>query len=284
MKYTEAGEYTITYKAVDECGNEATKQRTVVVTEAETYRTVLYADGTFIINEKSSDIEANQQAHGTETNIYPPLDAEHDYVFADYEARYWHSERASIKSTEFGSPIQPTSTAYWFIDFTSMESIDTTNLDTSNVTDMQYMFDICQSLTSLDVTNFDTSNVTNMRYMFAGCGSLTSLDVTNFDTSNVTDMSRMFYACERLTSLDVTNFDTSNVTVMGNMFGFCGNLQTIYASELFDTSNVTEDAYMFDGCTSLVGGAGTTYNSSKTNAEYARIDNPPSEKGYFTQA
>ena len=57
---------------------------------------------------------------------------------------------------------------------------------------MKDMFMDCSSLPTLDVTNFDTSNVTNMADMFNGCSSLTSLDVTNFDTSNVTTMASMF--------------------------------------------------------------------------------------------
>lgn len=43
-------------------------------------------------------------------------------------------------------------------------------------------------------------------------------------------------------------------------------------------------AGMFAGCTALVGGAGTAYNASHTDGEYARIDNPPDAPGYFTAA
>ena len=40
---------------------------------------------------------------------------------------------------------------------------------------------------------------------------------------------------------------------------------------------------MFTNCGSLVGGAGTTYNSSITDKTYARIDDPDNGKpGYFT--
>ena len=34
------------------------------------------------------------------------------------------------------------------------------------------MFDGCNSLISLDLSNFNTQNVTNMRGMLAGCNSL----------------------------------------------------------------------------------------------------------------
>ena len=80
------------------------------------------------------------------------------------------------------------------------------------------MFYGCSGLTSLDLSNFDTSNVTNMHYTFRGCTSLTSLDLSNFDTSNVTDMYGIFRDCTALTSLNISNFDSSKVTNIRFMF------------------------------------------------------------------
>ena len=39
---------------------------------------------------------------------------------------------------------------------------------------------------------FDTSNVTDMSYMFYECFSLKTLDLSNFQTNNVITMSVMF--------------------------------------------------------------------------------------------
>ena len=39
---------------------------------------------------------------------------------------------------------------------------------------------------------------------------------------------------------------------------------------------------MFYGATSLIGWKWTTYDKTKTDAEYARIDNAPDEQWYFT--
>ena len=127
------------------------------------------------------------------------------------------------------------------------KTLDVSNFDTSNVTDMQSIFYNCNQLTSLDVSNWDTSNVTNMAYMFNSCTNLTSLDVSNFNTSNVTDMRYMFYICSSLTQLDVSNFDTSNVTTMQGMFYNCHSLTSIDVSN-FDTSNVTSIYMMFVNC------------------------------------
>ena len=118
------------------------------------------------------------------------------------------------------------------ISFGNKENIKTIKklkgLDTSNVTNMNYMFGSCSSLTSLDLSNFDTSNVTNMSQMFYNCSSLTSLDLSNFDTSKVTDMRYMFSRCSSLTSLDLSNLNTSNVTSMSEMFSSCSSLKDVY--------------------------------------------------------
>ncbi|ELX6564503.1 BspA family leucine-rich repeat surface protein [Listeria monocytogenes] len=118
--------------------------------------------------------------------------------------------------------------------YSRVTSLDLSNLDTSNVTNMSNMF-AGSTATSLDVSNFDTSNVTDMSNMFAGSAA-TSLDVSNFDTSNVTDMSIMFEG-SAATSLDVSNFDTSNVTNMARMF--CRTVVTSLDLSSFDTSNTS---------------------------------------------
>ena len=109
-----------------------------------------------------------------------------------------------------------------FISFRDYDKTDLdyeiSNIDTSNVTDMRFMFNGCSYLTSLDLSNFDTSNVVNMSSMFSKCSNLTSLDLSNFNTSNVTDMHYIFNGCSNLTYLDIRNFDFTKVVSDGNMF------------------------------------------------------------------
>ncbi|MEE0929970.1 MAG: BspA family leucine-rich repeat surface protein [Acutalibacteraceae bacterium] len=123
------------------------------------------------------------------------------------------------------------------------------NLDTSNSTDMSYMFYKCKAK-NIDISSFDTNNVTDMSSMFNGCSNLTSLDVSNFDTSNVKNITSMFNGCNSLTSLDLSNFNTSSVTNMDSMFRDCSSLTSLDVSN-FDTSSVTNMSYMFSGCSSL---------------------------------
>ena len=83
--------------------------------------------------------------------------------------------------------------------------------NTSNVTDMSYMFYGCSGLTSLDVSSFNTNMVTDMTYMFKGCTSLTSLTLSNFNTSNVTYMDSMFYGCSKLKTIRMVGCSTDTV-------------------------------------------------------------------------
>ena len=77
--------------------------------------------------------------------------------------------------------------------------------DTSNVTNMSYMFDSCNSLTTIPL--LDTSNVTNMSYMFDYCSSLTT--IPQLDTSNVINMTYMFKNCSSLTTIHMTGMKVS---------------------------------------------------------------------------
>ena len=130
---------------------------------------------------------------------------------------------------------------------------------------------------------------------FANCTSITSTSLwfaflSNLDyiggieylnTSNVTDMYGMFWESWSITSLDLSSFNTGSVTDMGSMFAGCTALTTIYVSSGWSTASVTNSNAMFEGCTSLMGESGTTYNSSHTDAEYARVD-MASSPGYLT--
>ena len=76
---------------------------------------------------------------------------------------------------------------------------------------MSDMFDSCSKLTSLDLSNFNTSNVTNMYGMFHNCTSLVSLDLSNFDTSKVTNMVHMFDGCSKLNRIILNNTNPPSI-------------------------------------------------------------------------
>lgn len=150
------------------------------------------------------------------------------------------------------------------------------NINTSNVTRMDNMFDKCFRLTSVPLYNtikvtkfydmfygcsgltsvplFDTSKATDMGYMFAYCDRIKS--VPAFNTSNVTSMRHMFIGCHSLTSVPLYN--TSKVNGMSSMFAYCSVLTSV---PLFDTSNATSMDSMFENCSSLT--SVPLYNTSK---------------------
>ena len=209
------------------------------------------------------------------------VDINSSYIFKSSDSPYGTATTAIIDAS-FANYF-PTSTAYWFTYCSSLTNINgIENLNTANVTDMGGMFSGCSGLTSLDVSGFNTANVTNMGGMFSSCSGLTSLDVSGFNTANVTNMGGMFSSCSGLTSLDVSGFNTANVTNMRYMFSGCSSLTSIYVGDGWNTDIVREDEFMFYDCRNLVGGAGTTFNSSYIDATYAHIDGGASNPGYFT--
>lgn len=131
-----------------------------------------------------------------------------------------------------------------------LKTLDVSNLNTSQITDMSQMFGACTNLNILDLSNFDTSQVTDMSRMFYLCSGLTSLDVSHFNTSKVTEMIDMFGYCAGLTSLNVSHFDTSKITNMGGMFNGCKGLTFLDLSN-WDTSKVTKISGMFQDCINL---------------------------------
>lgn len=124
------------------------------------------------------------------------------------------------------------------------------NLDTSEVTDMSYMFTDGSQYTDLDLSSFDTSNVTTMSGMFLNCSKLTNLNLANFDTKNVVKLTNLFNGCSAIENINLSSFDTSNVTKMYAMFGNCENLKNVNLKN-FDTSKVTDMEAMFFNCKSL---------------------------------
>ena len=197
----------------------------------------------------------------------------------------WYSYCEGIWKVVFDpsfAEAHPKNCSKWFEGCERLFSIEGLKfLNTSEVTNMNGMFNGCSSLTSLDLSSFNTDKVTNMSYMFSGCSGLTSLVLSNFNTGKVTNMSYMFSGCSSLTSLDISTFNTGNVTKMNKMFQACTNLMTIFASNNFTIANVESGSDMFKDCTKLVGGKGTTYNQDKTRYTYARLDDGSGNPGYF---
>lgn len=130
-------------------------------------------------------------------------------------------------------------------------------------------------------SNLNTSNVTNMSYMFKDCISLTDVSdiTTNLDVANVTNMQGMFNACSKLKTIDISTWGISkpaNLTKADNMFSACNLLENIYCAAgtqwSFSYSATSKD--MFLGCAGLPG-----YSAFKVDGSQAK--EYESYGGYF---
>ena len=155
------------------------------------------------------------------------------------------------------------------------------NLNTDGVMSTRGMFANCEALTSLDFSSFTAPYLQRMDQMFINCHSLTSLDLSTFNTEHVMNLDALFFQCYSLQIVDITSFNIDNVYSMASMFSHCSKLTTICCYGDWSTSTANSD-YMFQDCTALIGGLGTRYDSSFTDATYARSDGGPSAPGYFT--
>ena len=232
-------------------------------------RTVVYNDGTLIINEPVANRNDNITTHGSVVKEYVPLNDNNSYVFTS--SALWRFD--TIKSVEVGSEIQPLATDYWFKDLQELSNVSLTNLDTSNTISMKSMFKNMggnnESIVISGLDNLNVSNVTNMNSMFSEVGKYYGSGATNisignlskWDLGSVTDASSMFenfayYATSidlnisswsfgnnadissmfkkmlyNITnlSLDLSNWNTSKVSNMSNMFNSTGYTATTWS-------------------------------------------------------
>jgi surface protein len=120
------------------------------------------------------------------------------------------------------------------------------NWDTSEVTDMSYLF---HKRTKFDagIGNWNTEKVTNMENMFAGA-TLFNQSIGQWQTENVTTMDSMFWQAESFNQ-PIGQWQTENVTTMGWMFYEATSFNQPIGQ--WKTENVTGMKEMFYNATSF---------------------------------
>lgn len=100
-------------------------------------------------------------------------------------------------------------------------------------------------LVNADLSNLDTSNITNMKYLFAYNKGLKTVGIlSEWDTGHVSDMASMFYETSALQSAgNIGKWNTRNVTSMNMMFTE-SDVSTKTIGH-WNTSKVVDMGYMF---------------------------------------
>lgn len=154
-------------------------------------------------------------------------------------------------------------------------------------TRMQSFFSGMSAVTTMTgLWRIDTTNVSAFTYTFSGTTALAKpLDLSTWGNFEGEMNCDSMFTGSGVTSIDLSGWDSSKIFKMTGMFRQCTGLTTIYVSEGFDLTNLAAafSGAAFTGCANLVGGQGTTYNSSYVQSQYARIDGGTSAPGYFTE-
>ena len=166
----------------------------------------------------------------TVTAVYNvPTDTYADY-FPGWSAVHGNATTVVFKAA-FNS-FKPLSCYGWFNQFTQLTSVEgLANLNTSEVTNMDFMFDSCSSLATLDVSTFDVSNVSTATSMFFNCSNLTTIYCNK--AWNIASASSMFFGATKL-----RGYDEHYVTgTMASPAGYFTATQTLPLN--YNTSNET---------------------------------------------
>ena len=256
------------------------------------------ASTTNVANIENEDSEC-------EIKLWTDPNTESVYYYTEPEKVYLNTDSSKMFYSGYGSEkikkfleldlsnfdtSNVTNMYYMFFDTSNLTTLNLTSFNTSNVTNMSDMF-YGMAITTLNLSSFDTSKVSNMSYMFYGMSNLTTLNLSSFDTSKVTDMSCMFSGMPNLITLDISNFDTSRVTSMYGMFYLKDEdilkdkLEKIYVNNDFNTAKLTDFSRMFKNRKKLRGGAGSYLTDPSTaDKTWLRIDDPTNGRpGYFTR-
>ena len=243
------------------------------------------------IEDEESDYEIKLWLDSTDNTVYYYAETEKVYLNMDSNNMfYFLPDLISLDLSSFDTS-QVTDMRYMFSELSMLADLNLSNFDTSKVTNMEGMFSFASKLASLNLSNFNTSQVTVMNRMFANMSNLTNLNLSSFDTSQVTEMSNMFYNTPNLTSLDLSTFDTSKVTDMNSIFALANSyvskdkLEKIYVNNDFNISKLKISPLMFNNRKKLRGGNGSFLaNPSQADKSWLRIDDPTNGRpGYFTR-
>ena len=135
-----------------------------------------------------------------------------------------------------------------------------------------------ETITSVEFA--DLGRTVNLNYWFYGMTKVAS--VTGLGSNKLGELRHAFNTCKALTELDLRGLDPSTLSDNYYAFANCTALKTITVDSTWTLYPQMNALGTFYNCTSLVGGAGTTFDSSKVAGAYMRIDGGTASPGYLT--
>ena len=154
---------------------------------------------------KKSSSQPTDTILSDSNHIWSTDSSEYDvYFWIDNNIMYWWSEANHIFFSEDCNSI--------FSGWSSLKDISgLKDFDTSNVTDMKWMFSGTALEGSIDISKWNTSKVTNMDAMFSGCSNLSTIYASDkFVTTALTVTNNaMFNNCTSLVGGNETHFNDS---------------------------------------------------------------------------
>ena len=172
------------------------------------------------------------------------------------------------------SVIAPKNSSSLFGNFNRVkEFVGLSNLDTSQVTNMHQMFDVC-GVKELDLSGWDTSNVTDMGAMFLNCYNLEKVNLSSFDTKKVENFTAMFLTDYKLRNLDLSNFVTPHLKDAKLMF------EGMYLNNIdirnFDNTHINDENFLYNAFLGTRGINRLTVGPNIKNTSFPRflLNNP----------
>lgn len=154
-----------------------------------------------------------------------------------------------------------------------LRKINCLSWDTSNVTNMQYLFNSCYFLEDVSfIYDWDVSKVTTVVYAFYQCKSLEKLDLSKWKLGTaITTLDNTFNGCSKLKYLDISSFDMSTPKNLNNAFRNLPSLTDFYPCALYVTVMLNESSLLSDDSIARIIDALQTVETKQTLTLHADV-------------
>ena len=190
--------------------------------------------------------------------VVTPADGAHGILPNLYASKDWPWYRyaAYIKTIRFDRGVKTGDSLNWAFSngsadadaYNRLESVDFTNLDAADLTQMYGILAYDRTLTEVNMSMLNAVQVRSMAEAFRST-DITGLDLTAIGDGKLVDVGALCLSCHNLQAV-TTGWTMRNVTAAWNMFNDCFNLTQIDAQN-WRFGHAGNLSLMFNGCSSL---------------------------------